>query len=99
MVHGILIAAVLTLVGDNGSGNQVPAPAPTQQSAQHHVSSCEAAFRQSDLAKRLEEYGSASVIPPVMCAPPPNPAPLPGQRPPNVEYKVLPGQAGRRNGV
>jgi hypothetical protein len=25
-VHGILIAAMLTLVGDNGSGNQVPAP-------------------------------------------------------------------------
>jgi hypothetical protein len=28
MVHGIIIAAMLTLVGDNGSGDQVPAPPP-----------------------------------------------------------------------
>ena len=26
MVHGILIATMLTLIGDNGSGGQVPAP-------------------------------------------------------------------------
>jgi hypothetical protein len=28
MVHGIIIAAMLTLIGDNGSGDQVPAPPP-----------------------------------------------------------------------
>jgi hypothetical protein len=26
MVHGIIIAAMLTLIGDNGSGDQIPAP-------------------------------------------------------------------------
>jgi len=26
MVHGIIIATMLTLIGDNGGGNQVPAP-------------------------------------------------------------------------
>jgi hypothetical protein len=31
MVHGIIIAAMLTLVGDNGSGGQVPVPAPPAQ--------------------------------------------------------------------
>ena len=39
------------------SGNQVPP-----------LSSCEAVFRQSDLAKRLgEEFGIAFINPPVLC--------------------------------
>jgi hypothetical protein len=39
------------------SGNQVPP-----------LSSCEAVFRQSDLAKRLgEEFGLAFIAPPVLC--------------------------------
>ena len=55
------------------SGNQVPP-----------LSSCEAVFRQSDLAKRLgEEFGPAFITPPVLCGgelilvvpPPPDPAP------------------------
>jgi hypothetical protein len=29
MVHGVLIAAMLTLVGDNGSGDQMPSPGAT----------------------------------------------------------------------
>ena len=55
------------------SGNQKPA-----------LSSCEAVFRQSDLAKRLgEEFGLALITPPVLCedelllmVPPPAPAPI-----------------------
>ena len=48
------------------------------------LSSCEAVFRQSDLAKRLgEEFGPAFITPPVLCGgelilvvpPPPDPAP------------------------
>ena len=55
------------------SGNQVPP-----------LSSCEAVFRQSDLAMRLgEEFGPAFITPPVLCGgelllvmpPPPAPAP------------------------
>ena len=54
------------------SGNQVPP-----------LSSCEAVFRQSDLAKRLgKEFGLAFIAPPVLCGdellfvvPPPAPAP------------------------
>ena len=50
------------------------------------LSSCEAVFRQSDLAKRLgEEFGLAFITPPVLCGdelllvvpPPPAPAPEP----------------------
>jgi hypothetical protein len=58
------------------SGNQVPP-----------LSSCEAVFRQSDLAKRLgEEFGLAFISPPVLCGDelllvvPPPPAPAPPQR-------------------
>jgi len=56
------------------SGNQVPP-----------LSSCEAVFRESDLAKRLgEEFGLAFISPPVLCGdelllvvpPPPAPAPI-----------------------
>ena len=48
------------------------------------LSSCEAVFRQSDLARRLgEEFGPAFITPPVLCGgelilvvpPPPDPAP------------------------
>jgi hypothetical protein len=38
------------------SSNQVPP-----------VSSCETVFRQSDLAKRLEEFGPAFITPAVLC--------------------------------
>jgi hypothetical protein len=55
------------------SGNQV-----------RPLSSCEAVFRQSDLAKRLgQEFGLAFITPPVLCedelllvVPPPAPAPI-----------------------
>ena len=56
------------------SGNQMPP-----------LSSCEAVFRQSDLAKRLgEEFGLVFITPPVLCGdelllvvpPPPAPAPI-----------------------
>lgn len=57
------------------SGNQVPP-----------LSSCEAVFRQSDLAKRLgEEFGPAVITPPVLCGGelllvlPPQPGPAPNE--------------------
>jgi hypothetical protein len=50
------------------------------------LSSCEAVFRQSDLAKRLgEEFGLGLITPPVLCGDelllvePPSPAPEPPQ--------------------
>jgi len=44
MLREVIIAAMVTLVGNNGSGDQVPAP------TRPPISKCEAAFRQSDLA-------------------------------------------------
>ena len=71
------------------SGNQTPP-----------LSSCEALFRQSDLAKRLgKEFGLAFINPPVLCGDevllvvpsPPVPAPVPPQRfvDPRVMRKVF----------
>jgi hypothetical protein len=58
------------------SGNQVPP-----------LSSCEAVFRQSDLARRLgQEFGPVFITPPILCGDelllvvPPSPAPAPKQR-------------------
>jgi hypothetical protein len=70
MVHGIVIAAMLTLVGDNGGSDQVPAPTQPPSAQPHRP--CEeaayAAFRQSDLAKALGAlYGPSFVGPPVEC--------------------------------
>jgi hypothetical protein len=58
------------------SGDQVPP-----------LSSCEAVFRQSDLARRLgQEFGPVFITPPILCGDelllvvPPPPAPAPKQR-------------------
>jgi hypothetical protein len=55
MMHGVLIAAMATLVFD---GTRRPAPAPIQPP----ISECDAAFLQSDLGKALKELDTSPIF-------------------------------------
>ena len=56
MVHGIIIAAMLTLVGDNGSGDQVPAsPQPPSHPAQVTMKAADWTLKQSGFTPVLDQ--------------------------------------------
>lgn len=54
MVHGIIIATMLTLTGDNGSGDQAPAPPqPPSHPAQVSMKAADWTLKQSPTVERI----------------------------------------------